>query len=334
MKNLLKRFAVGSLLVTMAAMLGACSDKAEGNGKEDSGDGAANYPKQSIEVIVPAGAGGDTDLNTRVMARGLAEELGKPVVVTNVAGAGGTTGTKKVLDAKPDGYTVLAFHNSMLLNKIYGLADYTYTDYEIAGIGVVDQSNTIVTSKDSEFDDIPSLIEYAKKHPGDVTVATEVGSMTHIQMLEFEQSTGVKFNIVDVGGASDKLTALLGGRVDLVPTSLGFVQSYLESGDFVSLGIMADERLESAPDVKTFKEQGIDISIDKIFYYLFPKGTPEEIVNKFSKAMENVVADETYQEEIKKSWVEPVYLNPEETNKKFQDIESLYEEVHKKNEGQ
>ncbi|HZG73164.1 MAG TPA: tripartite tricarboxylate transporter substrate-binding protein, partial [Chondromyces sp.] len=207
MRGLFKKAFVGATLIGLFAAAG-CSATVD----EETAKSASGYPEKPIEIIVPAGAGGDTDLNTRIMAKHLEKELGTSVIVSNVTGAGGTTGTQKVMDSKADGYTALAFHNSMLLNNIYGLANYTYSDFKIAGISVVDRSNTFVTTKDSKFKDIKSLIEYAKKNPKKVTVATEVGSMTYIQMLQFQQQAGVEFNIVDVGGASDKITALLGGR--------------------------------------------------------------------------------------------------------------------------
>lgn len=316
---LIKSFA----FVLLIMLLGACSDT--GVSTDASGD---DYPNKPIEVIVPAGAGGDTDLNTRIMAKYLEEELGQSIVISNVAGAGGSTGINQLLSSKPDGYTVLSYHNAMLVNNIYGLDDYTYEDFKFAGIGIVDQSNTFLASKDAEFNDIESLIEYAKEHPGEVKVATEIGSMTHLQVLEFEAKADVKFNVVDVGGASDKITALLGGRVDIVPTSLGLVQDYLNSGDFVALGVIADERLEAVPDVETFKEQGIDMSIDKVFYWAFPLETPDEIVSKFSEAMKSVVENESFQEEIKNAWLEPQYLDPDQSVNKLQDIDDLYREVY------
>lgn len=307
------------LAAFMVLLLAACSSTATG---EKNG-----YPSKPIEIVVPAGAGGDTDLNTRTLAKYLEKELGTSLVVSNVTGSGGTVGVSKVLDATPDGHTVLAFHNSMLLNNIYGLSDQSIEDFKFAGTGVLDQANTFVVSKDSEFKTLEELIEYAKANPKKVTVATEMGSMTYIQVMEFQQKTGVELNIVDIGGASDKLTALLGGRVDIFPTSLGFVKSYLDSGDFVSLGILAEERLESAPDVPTFKEQGVDMTIDKVFYWGFPKDTPDEVVQTFSEAMEKVVANEEFQEEISQYWVEPVYLNSEETYTKLQELYDHYETI-------
>ncbi|QHJ70113.1 tripartite tricarboxylate transporter substrate binding protein [Planococcus halotolerans] len=332
MKNSLRKSIFGSILLTSVLFLGACGD--EGSSGETSGaeDPAADYPSGPITVVVPAGAGGDTDANTRIMAKYLEDELGENIVVSNVAGAGGATGTQAVLDAEPDGQTVLAFHNSMLLNNIFGLTDYTYTDFKMAGIGILDQSNTFLVSPDAEFDDLEGLIEYGLANPGELTMATEVGSMTYIQTLQFQEQTGVEFNIVDIGGAADKIAALMGGRVDVLPTSLGLVTGYVESGDMVPLGVMAEERLEGEPDVPTFKEQGVDIVIDKVFYWGFHPDTPDEYVDKFSQAMENVVANEEYQAEIEDALLSPTFFNQEETNEKLAEIESDYQEAYDSSE--
>lgn len=328
MKKMIKKVLFGALFVGVVAVMGACSETAEGTEKESGGEDSSSYPKKPIEIVVPAGAGGDTDLNTRTMAKYLEKELGTTMIITNVNGAGGTTGTKKVLDSKPDGYTVLSYHNSTLISKILGLTDYTYSDFEVAGMGVMDKGNAFVINNKSEFKNLDDLIAFAKENPEKVTVATEVGSFTHLQLLAFEAATGTKFNIVDVGGASDKITALLGGRIDIIPTQLGLVNSYVESGDFRALGIMSDERLKAAPDVPTFKEQGVDLVMDKFFFWGFPKGTPEEVVDTFTKALEKVVANEEYQKEMEGYMVEPVYLNPAEANELMEKEDKFYSELN------
>lgn len=333
MKISLRKNLFGTMIVSAALLMGACGgDDADTDttatpdepGEEDP---AADYPSGPITVVVPAGPGGDTDLNTRITASYLEDELDTNIVVSNVAGAGGATGTQAVLDAADDGQTVLAFHNSMLLNNIFGLTDYTYTDFKMAGIAILDQSNTFLASPDAEFDDLESLIAYAEENPGEVTMATEIGSMTYIQTLQFQEETGVEFNIVDIGGAADKIAALLGGRVDIVPTSLGLVSGYVESGDMVPLGIMAEERLEGAPDVPTFQEQGVDIVIDKVFYWGFNEDTPDEYVEKFSQALENVAANEEFQAEIREAMLTPEYFDQQATNDKLAEIESDYQEA-------
>lgn len=327
--------------VFMLAACGSSTDTSSNNGgtsggtnsgSNGSGSETVAYPTKPIEVVVPAGAGGDTDANTRTLAKYLEKELGQTLVVSNVTGSGGTVGVDKVIGSAADGYTVLAFHNSMLLNNLYGLSETTIEDFKFAGVGVLDQANTFVVSKDSEFKNLEELIEYAKANPKKVTMATEVGSMTYIQVMEFQKLTGVEFNVVDIGGASDKLTALLGGRVDIFPTSLGYVKDYIASGDFVSLGVITEERLKAAPEVPTFKEQGVDMEIDKVFYWAFPKETPDEVVQTFTAAMEKAVANTEFQEEISQYWVEPVYLNSEETVQKLTEIRDLYKEIKESTE--
>src|SRR5699024_10310891 len=127
---------------------------------------------------------------------------------------------------------------------------------------------------------------------------------------------------------SEKITALLGGRVDVVPTSLGLVQDYLESGDFESLGVIAEERLEGAPDIPTFEEQGVDMSIDKVFYWAFAEDTPQEVVDKFSEALTNVVENKYHQEKISISWIILTYLDSNETDEKLKEIDEQYSEVY------
>lgn len=311
---------------TMAAVLTACGGGEEASG---GGEGENSYPEESIEVVVPAGAGGDTDRNVRTLAKYMEDELGVSLVVQNVEGSGGTVGTSEVLEAEPDGYRVVAYHDALLLNNIIGLADYTYSDFEVAGIDVLDQGNTFLASGDSDFDDFNDVIDYALENPGEVSVATETGAFTHLQLMAIEQETGAEFNIIDAGGASDKITALLGGQVDLIPTSLGLVDEYIESGDMKSMGILAAERMEQYPDVPTLQEQGIDVEFDKFFMWAFPPETPEDVVNTFSEAMETVVTEnEEYREEMEGFAVTPEYYGPEEAEEFIGESNEYYQQIY------
>jgi len=321
--NFMYKFLAATLLILF---ISACS----GGGSTDKKGGENDYPNKPIEIVVPVGAGGDTDVNSRITAKYLEEELDQNIVVSNVEGSGGSTGIKEALSKEPDGYSAFTYHNAMTVNEIYGLADYTYEDFKYAGSVITDKSNTFIVSQDAPFDDLESLVEYAKEHPGEVDFATEVGSMTHLQLKEFEQKTNTEFNLVDAGGASEKLNGLLGGRVDVVPTSLGLVQDELESGDFESLGVMADERLDGAPDVETFEEQGVDMKVDKLFYWAFDPETPDEVVDKFSEALENVVENESFQEEVEDNWLDPIYLDSEETKEKLKEITDHDQDVYDK----
>ncbi|MDQ0338111.1 tripartite-type tricarboxylate transporter receptor subunit TctC [Caldalkalibacillus uzonensis] len=184
-----------------------------------------NYPTDTIEVVVPAGPGGDTDINARTLAKYLSEELGVNMVVSNISGAGGTTGAQEVLKADPDGSKVLFHHNGFLLNNILGLADYTHSDFEVAGIAVLDEGNGFFVNAESEYEDLSDLIEAAKANPGKISIGTEVGSFTHLQLLAFQENTGTELNIVDAGGAADKIVALQGGHIEYYAHSIRVSQT-------------------------------------------------------------------------------------------------------------
>ncbi len=270
----------------------------------------ASYPTKPIQVVVPAGAGGDTDLNCRILAKYLEKELGQPVIIVNVNGAGGSLGTRKVKDSAADGYTVLFFHPSMFLNKILGLVDYSFGDFENAGIAVMDDTNIFVVNADSPYKDLKDIIEAAKKNPGKVKFATETGGFTHLQVLAFENETGVKLNVVDVGAAAQKTVALLGRQVDIIGISYGIIKDYVASGKFRVVGVLAEKTNPLIPAVKTFKEQGVNLAFPKFFYYLFPKGTPQAIVSRFTSAVQKVTSDPACQEELRKFMVSATYMPP------------------------
>ncbi|MDV2682879.1 tripartite tricarboxylate transporter substrate binding protein [Alkalihalophilus lindianensis] len=340
MKGYLKPILMMLAVWFLSALIVGCSSEggsgeasnstdngAEGSSAENV-EGAVDYPTGPVTVVVPAGAGGDTDINARTFAKYLEQELGQPVVISNVTGAGGTVGAREVLDADADGQTVLFFHNSLLLNKILGLVDFSYDDYKLAGISILDEGNTFMVSGDSQFEDLQDLVDYARENPNEVSIATEVGGFTHLQLLALEQDQDIELNIVDVGGAADKIAALLGGHIDIVPTSLGLVKEYVESGDMRTLGIMAEETADLMPEVPTFKEQGVNSSFEKFFFFGFPSDTPDEVVEKFSSAMETVINNEEYRAEAEQYLVSPTYMNPEETAIYMQEAEAYYEELY------
>ena len=326
MANFFKKRNFLLVIIALLTLLAACgNEEAEGSAGAEGASGS--YPDKPINIIVPFGAGGDTDRNTRTFAKYLEKELGVPAVVSNVAGSGGSTGANEVMNAKTDGYTVGAFQDSTLLNNVFGLSDFNYDDFTLAGISVLDQGNTFLVSGDSQFENWDDVVSYAKENPGEVSVATEIGAFTYIQLMALQEKEGIEFNIVDVGGGSDKNAALLGGRVDLVPNPIGLVTSYIESGDMRSIGILADERLEQFPDIPTFKEQGVDITFDKIYFWAFPPETPKDIVEKFSAAMEKVASNEEYIKETGGHVVKPMYMNPEDAMEFLDSANTKYQEI-------
>jgi tripartite-type tricarboxylate transporter receptor subunit TctC len=320
-----KRVVALGLIAAMAmGVMAGCA-------KKDAAQPAATatkYPEKPIQIIIPAGPGGDTDTNARLVAKYMEKSLGKSVVISNMEGAGGSLGTKQVKDAKPDGYTVLFFHPSMIINKIFGVTDYDFSEFEQGPMVTQEPGNGIYVGKNSKYNSLKDLIEDAKANPGKISYAIENGGLQHMMGLAFAQNAGIKLNFVDIGGQAAKNTALLGGQVNVSPGIVGNSASYVKSGDMKLLGIFAGERQEAYKDVPTLKEQGVDIDLVKPYFFLFPKGTPKEVVDKFDAAVKAACADAALAKDYEKFFIKPVYKSPADTKVLLEKQRDLYKKLY------
>ena len=275
---------------------------------------APNWPTRPVQVVVIANAGGDTDFNARMMAKYFNQITGKNMVVTNMAGGGGTLAAEQVKGAAPDGNTILFTHTGQLIvNEVAGLSEDSFEAFDIACIAGVDKGAIFVASQDAGVNSLQQLIDKAKANPNSVSYGTEMGSFSHIQGLMFEQLAGVKLKMVDAGTVSEKVVALLGGRIDLGAISYGSVQAYVTGGQMAALGQPNQERNALLGEVQTFKEQGVDFTIDKPYVVAFPKGTDPAIVEKMAGIMKQITELPEYADELKKSFKQPVaYYGSEE----------------------
>ena len=327
MKNWTKMLALMLAAVLALGCLAGCSSTKTDTENSGNTDTAANtdaaettdttdavsgtdWPTKTVEIVVPGGAGGDTDLCTRMLATKLQEALGQNIVVTNVGGSGGSVGARQVLEAEPDGYTLLMFHPGMLLTQLSGVADFGFKDFDMVANCYIDNALVWVANAKAEFSSMTELIDYAKDHT--VSYATDFGGHTHAVCLMVEKETGVEFNIVDAGGSSDRVAALMGNQIDLMATSYGMVKDYVESGDFKILGVADEERNMFCPDVPTFIEQGINVTAPKNYFLSFPKGVDPAIIEKLSSAIETILSDPDFQSEVQETLsVETLYMSPE-----------------------
>lgn len=290
------------------------------------------WPEKPIELILPVNAGGDTDVNGRIFAKYLTDELGQPVTIVNMGGAGGSIGTQEVIDSEPDGYRALWYHNSTILNNITGTSEINYTDLAVANVPLLDKTAILVARADSGWKDFDDMIEYAKANPGKITVGMETATLAHLVPLTIEDAMGVDFNIVDIGAAAARLAGLLGGQIDMYFVQYGAVKDYLATGEFVALCALSDDRNPAYEDIPTAKEFGCDVSFDKFFYFAFPQGTPQEIVDKFNAAVENVIANPDLQAEFNELYLAPEYYDTDaalEIMKETQDFYMKYQDLLK-----
>lgn len=266
-----------------------------------------------MQVVVIANPGGDTDFNARMMAKYFNEITGKNMVVTNVAGGGGTLAAEQVKGAAADGNTILFTHpGQLIVNEVAGLTEDSFETFDVACIAGVDKSAVFVASKQSGVTSMHDLIEKSKANPGSVTYGTELGNFSHVQGLQLEKLAGIKLKMVDGGTVSDRVVGMLGGRLDMGAISYGAVQDYVNGGQMVALGQPNDERNELLGDIPTLKEQGLNITLDKPYVVAFPKGTDPAIVKKMADIMKQISEKPEYAEDLKK-FKQPVsYYGTEE----------------------
>ena len=286
----------------------------------------AEWPERSIELIVPANPGGDTDANARALAAALNEELGWNVIVSNMSGGSGSVAFEDVLNNPDDGYRFVFYHNGANIAELMGLYEFkVLDDFKLAGMPVLDFSNSfLINTKNEKFSDLPSMVAYMKDHPGEVTFATETGSFTHLQVLAFEAAAGVKFNIVDAGTASEKITELLGNRLDVIGTQAGLVRDYLDTKEFTCVGILADERLEGRPEIPTIKEQGYDVVFSKFFYLAAPNAADDAVIAAMNEGLAKVLDNEALKAYASNALVNITSMTPEETEAYYLEQNDIY----------
>lgn len=270
-------------------------------------------PSTTVSIIVPAGAGGNTDLSARVFAQYAKEMTGHDFIVVNANGASGSVAANQVLSAAPDGHTFLYGHTLVNVANIAGITDYNYTAFKLGPTFAKDPAQQLYTNAE-KYADLNSFIEAAKAAPGQLKACTEVGAYTYYLLLAFEKAADIDLDLVDVGSNSDKITAMLSGQVDLMPGAYINCKDYLASGDFACIGAPTEERYDLIPDIPTLKEQGIDMVYpDCDFSFYFPADTPDEVIVWYENLVQQMHANPEAAEAIAGVDMMPYYLNAAES---------------------
>lgn len=291
-----------------------------------SASALAEWPERSIELIVPANPGGDTDANARALAAALNEEMGWNVIVSNMSGGSGAVAHEDALNNPDDGHRFVFYHSGGPIAELMGLFEFNMLDdFKLAGMPFMDYSSAFLSNtKNEKFSDVASMVAYMKEHPGEVTFATETGNFTHLHALAFQDAAGVEFNIVDAGTAAQKVTELLGERLDVIDTQAGLVRDYLDTKEFTCLGIMADERLEGRPEIPTLKEQGYDVVFPKFFYLAAPNSVDDEVIAAMNEGLAKVVNNEGLKAYAGTALVNVASMSPEETEAFYKEQQDIY----------
>jgi tripartite-type tricarboxylate transporter receptor subunit TctC len=257
---------------------------------------AQPYPSRPITMVVPLAAGGPLDTLARILAEPMRVSLGQPVIVENVTGAAGTVGTGRVARATPDGYTFgMGFLGTHVLNgAIYALPYDVVKDFD--PIALISSNPHLIVAKASfPAKDLHEFIAWLKLNPERASAGTAgAGTSTHLGGLLFQQSAGVRFQLVPYRGAAPALQDVMAGQIDLMVDVVSNSLPYLQGGKIKAYAVTAPMRLASAPDIPTVDEAGLPGFHMSTWYGLFgPKAMPADIVAKLNAAAINALAGAT-----------------------------------------
>ena len=260
----------------------------------------SDYPSRPVEIVVPASAGGGTDVLARAFAEAAKKHLPQPMVVNNKPGASGAIGMGEMINAKPDGYKLCMVIVEITILPHLGLTKYTWEDFQpIARLNA--DPAAITVRADAPWNTIEEFLAASQKSPGGMKMGNSGnGSIWHLAHAALEDKAGVKFTPIPFQGAAPAVVALLGGHIDAVSVSPGEVSAHVAGGKLKILAIMSDQRVKGFEKVPTLKERNIDLSIGAWRGLAAPKGTPPEVLAALRAAARKAAEEPSFKESLDK----------------------------------
>ena len=253
------------------------------------------WPDKPIKMVVPFIPGGAADSAIRLIAPSLQKRLEQPIIIENKAGAGATIGTAAVASSPADGYTLLVGSASNAIgNAIQAKMPYVFERDFIPIMLIADVPGVVVVPSKLPIRSIQELVTYAKSHPGEMNYGSPgYGTSVHLAGELFQSMTGTTMVHAPYKGASAAITDLLGMRLQLMFPALAAAQPHIQAGSLRALAVTTRTRTSLAPDLPTVHEAGIaDYEVGGWIGLFAPKGTPPDVVNVLTKAIEDTIKDE------------------------------------------
>lgn len=272
----------------------------------------AAYPEQPIIFILPVSAGGATDVAARTYAPHLAACLAEDatIVVTNMPGGSSVIGISAVAASPADGITFGTLNMpNLVTTTITAERSYTVESFDFLG-NVVGSTSAFSVAKGSEIQSLADLVEKARDGKVRVGIGT-IGSDDHLAFLRFGRLAGVEFEFIPFGDEARARNALLGGNADVIGMSANAALGFKD--EIQVLGAAAPDRLDYAPEIPTFREQGFDLVSGSMHVLGVPKGVPEDVLGKLRGCVDGLRDNETFIAEATERNLALKFLNAEET---------------------
>lgn len=248
-------------------------------------------PSKPIRIVVPFTPGGGTDLQARRIAVALADALGVPVIVDNKPGAGTLVGTREVAKAAPDGSTLLYTVAAMTqMPHLYATPPYDlFKDFTPITPGSLG-GTVLVARQDAPFSSVREMVDYAKRNPGKLNVASYgIGTTGHLNIEFLKRVAGIDVTHIPYPGPAQANQDLYAGRIDMFFDGPTTASASAKSGRTKLIAAATEKRIPSLPDLQTFQEAGLDFGIDGWIAFFGPGGMKPEIVATLHKEIARIV---------------------------------------------
>lgn len=287
------------------------------------------YPERPINYIICFNPGGESDLTARLQQPLLEKVLGVSVIISYKIGGGGALGWSELVKAKPDGYTIAGDNIPHIILQPLIRKETGYKTEQLKQIYCFEFTpDVLVVKNDSPFKSLSDLLDYAKKHPGAVTLGGSGSpSANSLGVAKLNKEAGVDITYVPFTGSAPTIPALLGGHVTGLMSYSTMAIVYKKK--LRPLAVASEERFPALPDVPTFKELGLNVVEGAWRGVAAPPGTPDEIINTLAKAFDKVCRDDKFVGRMEAMGFQVVHWGPEEYTKFVQKKTEEYKKILK-----
>lgn len=274
---------------------------------------ALDYPTRPVRFVVGYPPGGATDILARLIGQRLSEKLGQQFIVENKPGAGNNIATESVINAEPDGYTILLVNPANYINAtLYPKLNFNVVR-DVAPVAAFHRTANVMTvNKDITAKTVAEFIAYVKANPGKVNLASSGnGTSVHLSGEMFMMMSGAKMQHVPYRGAAPAITDMLGGQVQVIFDNMPSIIQHIRSGSLRALAVTTVEKSSLLPDVPTVAETVPGYEASALFGMGAPKKTPPEIIAKLNTAVNEVLAEPAIKAKLIDLGGEPLIGPPE-----------------------
>ncbi len=325
----MKKFLAGLLVVVMSLSLAACGGASSEKASEDAG---ASYPERPIEVVIPFGEGGASDIFARKFTEIMGKDVSQPIQPVNKKGSGGLVGMLYAAQQENDGYTILEITPSHIISDALNKSEEIKLMRDFEPLARIQSDVYILcVPAQSQFSSFEEIVEYGQTN--EVTFAgISPGGLDDMTLTSLADDTGMKIKFIPYKSGSEVKAAVLGGEVDIYLDKVISAINYVKDGKVNPVLVLNDERItkvDEFKDVPTSVELGYQTTIGSWRGFVVKKDTPQEVKDYLIQAMENVYNSEEYQAFAEQNLVNirDGYLNAEDFKAQWEEEYKMFDAI-------